>query len=530
MIAVFNFGGQYAHLIARRVRDLGVKSQLVSPEIKPAQLSELKPGALIFSGSPYSCYERQAPKVDKKIYDLGLPILGICYGQQLMAHQLGGKVSSHQKKEFGREILEIKRSSLFDGLRRNQIVWFSHGDQVDRLPKDFRIIASSENAGIAAMENKSLELFGVQFHPEVTHTPSGAQILSNFLFKIAFAEKDWNLTKVKDEIINTLRLQIAGDKVLMAISGGVDSLVAATLIKAADIRNLHLVFIDTGLLRSYDITDLERVIKKVNFKNFKIVDQSRKFIRSLKGVVDPEEKRKIIAKLYFATLAGEARKIGKVKFLGQGTIYPDRIESAQASKHADKIKSHHNVTLPDGLKLQLVEPLADLYKDEVRKLGLLLGIESEFLNRHPFPGPGLAIRILGEVTEERLKILREADEIFIEELKKSGIIYNKEASLQSTSLQSSSRVYRGTAGLKVAQSFAALLPVKSVGVMGDSRTYSYIVSLRSVDTADFMTADWSKIPHVVLEKISSRIVNEVRGVNRVVYDITQKPPATIEYE
>lgn len=505
MVLVFNFGGQYAHLIARRVRDRGVKSQLVSPEIKPAQLSELNPGALIFSGSPYSCYERQAPKVDKKIYDLGLPILGICYGQQLMAHQLGGKVSSHQKKEFGREILEIKRSSLFDGLRRNQIVWFSHGDQVDKLPPGFKIIGASKSAKVAAMENRSKKLFGVQFHPEVTHTPGGREILTNFLFKIANCKKDWNLSKVKEELIRKLQEQVGNEKVLMAISGGVDSLVAATLIKAASPANLRLVFIDTGLLRSYDITDLERVIKKVSFYDFKIVDQSRKFIRALKGVVDPEEKRKIIARLYFETLEKEAR-VGKVKFLGQGTIYPDRIESAQDSKHADKIKSHHNVTLPDGLKLQLVEPLADLYKDEVRKLGLLLGIESEFLNRHPFPGPGLAIRVLGEVTEERLKILRDVDEIFISELK-------------------SHNIYK-----EVSQALAALLPVKSVGVMGDSRTYSYIVSLRSVDTADFMTADWSKIPHEVLEKISNRIVNEVRGVNRVVYDITQKPPATIEYE
>ena len=506
MIAVFNFGGQYAHLIARRVRDLGVKSELVSPEIKTSELQKLSPEALIFSGSPYSCYDKYAPKVEKRIYHLNLPILGICYGQQLMAYQLGGKVSSHSKKEFGREFLKIDTSPLFDGLVKNQLVWFSHGDQVDKLPPGFKIIGTTKSAKIAAMENASQKLFGVQFHPEVTHTPSGTRILSNFLFKIAFAEKDWSLEKVKDQIVNDIKKQAGNEKILMAVSGGVDSTVAATLIKKANPKNLHLVFINTGLLRNYDMTDLKNVAKKVKFKNFKILDATNIFLEGLKGTVDPEEKRKIIARLYFQFLDQEAKNTGDVKFLGQGTIYPDRIESAAASKHADKIKSHHNVTLPSGMKLRLVEPLKELYKDEVRKIGKLLGIPKEFVERHPFPGPGLAIRVLGEVTDERLEILREADEIFISQLKLSGI-YNK-----------------------VGQSLAALLPVKSVGVMGDARTYSYIIALRSVDTQDFMTADWSKIPHEVLEKISSRIVNEVRGVNRVVYDITQKPPATVEYE
>lgn len=506
MVAVVNFGGQYAHLIARRIRELGVKSELVSPNISPSQLAKINPGALIFSGSPASVYGRNAPKVSPKIYNFGLPVLGICYGQQLMAHQLGGKVSSHQAKQFGREMVQISNSDLFKGLTSPQTVWFSHGDQVDKLPPGFTIIGSTQNAKVAAMEDSRRKLYGIQFHAEVVHTPGGAQILSNFLFKIAKVKNDWNIKSVKNQIIKNLSKQLSGQKVLMAVSGGVDSTVAASLLKVAIGNRLYLVFINTGLLRKYDILDLKNVVKSQAFKNLKIVNAQSDFLRALRAITDPEEKRKVIAKLYFKILEEEAQRIGGIAFLGQGTIYPDRIESAATSKHADKIKSHHNVTLPHGLKLKIIEPLADFYKDEVRTLGRILSIPDSFLNRHPFPGPGLAIRILGEVTEERLKILRQADEIFISELKACGI-YNR-----------------------IGQALVALLPVKSVGVMGDARTYEYIVALRAVDTMDFMTADWSKIPHDILEKISNRIVNEVRGVNRVVYDITQKPPATIEYE
>lgn len=506
MVIVINFGGQYAHLIARRIRQLGVKSALVSPDIKIEDLKKLNPQAIILSGSPHSVYEKHSPKPDPNIYSLGTPILGICYGMQLIAYQLGGKVSSHQQKQFGKIQIETKKSGLFEKLESAQSVWFSHGDIVDKLPKDFKPIAKTLHVSIAGLENAAQKIYGIQFHPEVTHTTHGMTILNNFLFKIANVKKDWNLAKVKKIIVDDLKHKVDGKKVLMALSGGVDSTVAATLIKEAIGDNLHCVFIDTGLLRSYDIADFKNVVNKVKFKNVKIVNAKDRFLKILKDVVDPEEKRQKIAKLYFEILEQESSKIGKIQFIGQGTIYPDRVESAQTSKHSDKIKSHHNVTLPHGLKLKIIEPLADLYKDEVRALGKILNIPDSFLNRHPFPGPGLAIRILDEVTAPRLDILRQADEIFISELKTAGI-YNKEA-----------------------QSLAALLPVKSVGVMGDARTYSYIIALRSVNTIDFMTADWSKIPNVILEKVSSRIVNEVRGVNRVVYDITQKPPATIEYE
>jgi len=506
MVLVFNFGGQYAHLIARQVRELGVKSELVAPNISASQVKKLNPQAIIFSGSPYSVYDKNAPHPDIKIYGLGIPILGICYGHQLLAYQLKGKVSPGQSKQFGKEKLFVSKSPLFSGLSKEEQVWFSHGDHVDSLPPGFKMIASTSTSKFAAMENPERKYFSVQFHPEVTHTKKGMRVLSNFLFDIAKAKRDWNLKNIKVGIVKKLTKDLAGQKVLMALSGGVDSLVAATLIREAVGSNLHCIFIDTGFLRNYDIKDLNKVVKNAGFKNLKIVNAKIKFLKVLKGITDPEEKRQQIAKVYFSILEDEAKKIGNIAYLGQGTIYPDRVESAQTSKHADKIKSHHNVTLPSGLKLKIVEPLSDFYKDEVRKIGQILKIPQEFLDRHPFPGPGLAIRILGEMTENRLEILRQVDEIFISELKTNNI-------------------YKG-----VNQAFAVLLPVKAVGVMGDARTYSYIVSLRSVDTEDFMTADWSKIPYDILEKVSSRIVNEVRGVNRVVYDITQKPPATIEYE
>jgi GMP synthase (glutamine-hydrolysing) len=513
MVVVFNFGGQYAHLITRRVRELGSKCELVSPNIKIEELKKLSPDAIIFSGSPFSVYEKNAPHPDPKVYDLGIPILGICYGQQLIAYQLNGKVISRSTKQFGKENLRINNSPLFKNLSKKEVVWFSHGDQVDKVPGGFEVIASTKSAHIAGFQNLSKKIFGIQFHPEVTHTQKGTTVLKNFLFDIANVKKDWNLGQVKDSIIKAVKSEVGQEKIIMAVSGGVDSLVAAALIKLAAPNSLHLIFIDTGLMRKNEVEEVKKIINTVGFVNFKTVDASKIFLSALRGITDPEEKRKIIAREYFKVFEQQAKKINgalpagsQVKFLGQGTIYPDRIESAQPNKHADKIKSHHNVTLPRSLKLKLIEPLADLYKDEVRKIGMLLGIPQEFVGRHPFPGPALAIRILGEITPDRLSILREVDGIFISELKSNGY-YNK-----------------------IGQAFAALLPVKSVGVMGDARTYSYIISLRSVDTTDFMTADWTKFPPEFLEKVSSRIVNEVRGVNRVLYDITQKPPATIEYE
>lgn len=506
MVIVVNFGGQYAHLIARRVRELGVRSELVPPSINSKEIKKIAPDAIIFSGSPFSVYEDNSPKIDLDIYKLNIPILGICYGQQLFAYQLGGKVVPKVKKQFGKEIIKTSQSPLFNGIKKEETVWFSHGDQVETIPRGFKIIATTKNAKAAAIENKMLNFFGVQFHPEVTHTPSGMKILSNFLFKISKAKSDWNLENITNQIIANLRTKIGNQKVIIAISGGVDSLVAATLLSKAIGNHLYPVFINTGLLRGGEVDEVKNIVKKSKLPNLKTVDAKKVFLRQLRGILDPEEKRKIIANNYFKVFEDEAKRIGKVEFLAQGTIYPDRVESASTSQHADKIKSHHNLTLPDGLKLQIVEPLADFYKDEVRKIGNILQLPKEFLNRHPFPGPGLAIRILGEVTQERLDIVKVADAIFTDELKKA-------------------KLYE-----KISQALAALIPVKTVGVMGDARTYSYIITLRAVDTLDYMTADWSKIHEDVLEKISSRIVNEVRGVNRVLYDITQKPPATIEYE
>lgn len=513
MVAVINFGGQFAHLIARRVRELGVKSELFSPDISIATLNQLKPQAIILSGSPYSVYEKNSPKPNSKIYDLQIPILGICYGLQLIANHYSTKVISYEQKQFGKETVRIKPSLLFLGLNKEETVWFSHGDQVNKIPRGFKVIASSKSAKIAGLENNKEKIYGIQFHPEVTHTPKGKIVLSNFLFKIAKIERDWNISKVKELIVTSIKNKIKNEKIIMAVSGGVDSLVAAALIKVAAPNNLHLIFIDTGLMRKNEVSQVQKIINTVGFKDFKTIDAAKIFLSSLKGIVDPEEKRKIIAREYFKVFEEQAKKIKndlpagrQVKFLGQGTIYPDRIESAQPNKHADKIKSHHNVTIPKKLKLTIIEPLADLYKDEVRKIGKLLKIDNEFINRHPFPGPALAIRILGEINPKRLAILREVDDIFISELKSNGL-YNM-----------------------VGQAFAALIPIKSVGVMGDARTYSYIIALRSVDTSDFMTADWTRFNPEFLEKVSSRIVNEVRGVNRVLYDITQKPPATIEYE
>ena len=512
MILVLNFGGQYCHLIARRVRDFGVYSEILPCDVFLKEIGKLKPDGIILSGGPASVYEHNAPLMDKKILDLGIPILGICYGLQLIGKYVGGTVLGGKLKEFGKKELHIKKNGkLLKGMSKKEQVWMSHGDLVAKLPKDFEILASTDTCPIAAFENNVKKLYGIQFHAEVVHTPKGTQILKNFVFDICKAKKDWHIKNLSKKLIREIKNEVEKNSVIMGVSGGVDSTVAATLMHKAIGNRLYCVFVDHGLIREGEAEEVKFFFeKKLKFRHFYFIDASQIFLEKLKGTTDPEEKRKIIGHTFIEVFENKVMELEKkhpaIKFLGQGTIYPDRIESAQPTKYASKIKSHHNVTLPDKMVLRVIEPLKEFYKDEVRKLGKELKIPSEILNRHPFPGPGLAIRILGEVTEDRLRILREADYIFIEELKKS-------------------RLYD-----KTWQAFAALLPVKSVGVMGDARTYEYIITLRAVTSLDAMTADWAKLPSELLEKISNRIINEVRGVNRVLYDVSQKPPATIEYE
>ncbi len=509
MIAVLDFGGQYTHLITRRVRQHGVSAQIFPSDVSPKILKENKVEGIILSGGPASVYEKNSPKINPQILNLGIPILGICYGHQVIAFALEGKVKPGKTREYGEEIININdQGKIFEGLSKNEQVWFSHGDSVTKLPKGFKVLATSKTA-IAAYCNLDKNIFGVQFHPEVAHTPKGMKILDNFLFKICKVKKDWDVSDLKDKLINDLRLRINDEKVIIGVSGGVDSTVAATLLNRVIGKNLYCVFIDTGLLRKNEVEEVKQSFKKLNFKNFETIYAGNKFLKSLKGITDPEEKRKIFAKVYFQEFTDVAKTLKKkthIKYLAQGTIYPDRVESGKTSKVSSLIKSHHNLSVPQSLGLQIIEPLGDFYKDEVREIGKSLGLSDEILQRHPFPGPGLSIRILGEITPDRITLLQEADSIFIEELKKSG-------------------QYK-----KTWQAFAALLPVKSVGVMGDARTYDYIVALRAVTSLDAMTADWAVLPSELLKKVSARIVNEVRGVNRVLYDVSQKPPSTIEYE
>ena len=514
-ILVLNFGGQYCHLIARRVRELGVRSEVLPAEASMDDIRKNAPRGIILSGGPMGVYEKDAPKSDAEILQLGIPVLGICYGHQLMAQQTGGKVEKCKTKEYGANKIVLTeaglKSNLFSGMGDVQKVWLSHGDHVAGLGRGFVATAKSGDGIVAGVEDAGRKLFGVQFHPEVVHTVNGKKMLENFVFKICRAEKDWHPEKLEKQLEEEVKNAVGKAKVLMGVSGGVDSTVAAAIIHRVAGKNLYCVFIDHGLLRKGETQQVREMFEKqLRFENFAVVDASKEFLDALKGVTDPEEKRKIIGHKFIQVFEREAEKLAKkaggIAFLGQGTIYPDRIESAQPSKNAAKIKSHHNLTLPEKMNLRLVEPIKELYKDEVRALGRKIGVSKEILGRHPFPGPGLAVRIVGEVTDERLKILREADAIFIEELRKSGE-YDR-----------------------IWQAFAALLPVKTVGVMGDSRTYEYVIALRAVTSVDGMTADWARIPETVLERISNRIVNEVRGANRVLYDITQKPPGTIEYE
>jgi len=516
-ILILDFGAQYSQLIARRVRESQVYCELHPFDVDEEFIRRFSPRGVVLSGGPASVYDDATPKAPDAVFKLGIPVLGICYGMQTMAAQLGGQVENSRVREFGyAEVRARGHSKLFDGIQ-DRIngekhglldVWMSHGDKVTALPPGFKVIASNDATPIAGMADEARKFYGVQFHPEVTHTRQGAAILGRFVHEICGCRSDWNMPDYLGEVVGKIRREVGKEEVLLGLSGGVDSAVAAALIHRAIGDQLTCVFVDTGLLRQNEALEVMQTFSKNLGAKVDSVDASGRFLKALAGVADPEKKRKIIGREFVEVFQREAKKFPKVKWLAQGTIYPDVIESAGAkTKKAHTIKSHHNVGgLPETLHLKLLEPLRDLFKDEVRELGLALGLPREMVFRHPFPGPGLGVRILGEVKREYADLLRRADAIFIEELRTAGW-YDK-----------------------VAQAFAVFLPVKSVGVMGDGRTYEYVVALRAVQTSDFMTADWAALPHDLLGKISSRIMNEVRGINRVVYDVSSKPPATIEWE
>ena len=508
-ILVLDFGSQYTQLIARRVRESNVYSEILPWDIDESKIKLLNPKGIILSGGPNSVTEAYTPRIPQIVFDLSVPILGICYGMQTLAEQMGGQVISSDNKEFGHSELNIVvESAMLKGIDKRLNVWMSHGDQVQDLPDNFKLIASTSTAPIAVMEHESLPIYALQFHPEVTHTDKGQNIIENFILGICNADTAWKMDHLINKRIEEIKEKVKDGKVLLGLSGGVDSSVTAALLHKAIGKKLTCVFVNNGLLRKGEVEEVMQTFKENMNLNVIKSESEEIFLRHLKNIDDPEQKRKIIGRTFIDIFDAEAIKLKDIKFLAQGTIYPDVIESSGSeSNEARVIKSHHNVGgLPEEMKLDLVEPLRDLFKDEVRKMGVELGIPKEMLERHPFPGPGLGVRIIGEITKEKTKILQHADHIFIEELIKADL-YDK-----------------------VSQAFAVLLPVKSVGVVGDERRYAEVIGLRAVETVDFMTARWAHLPYEFLEHVSNRIVNEIEQVSRVVYDISSKPPATIEWE
>src|SRR2546422_8783782 len=503
-ILILDFGSQYTQLIGRRIRETNVYSEILPFNTPLAAIEQQKPKGIILSGGPVSVYEKGAPAVDPGLFHLGIPVLGVCYGMQLIAKELGGKVEAAARREYGsREIQAVKPSRLLDGIRR---VWMSHGDRILEPPQGFEITARTETT-IAAMENVERKVFCVQFHPEVTHTENGEALLRRFVFEVCRCHGDWTVGSLIESAIDRVRKLVGNGRALCAISGGVDSTVAATLVSRAIGDRLVGVFVNTGLLRKNEYEKVLSMLKDNLHLNVRGVDASERFLNLLAGVTEPEKKRKLIGNEFIRVFEEEAQRMGSVDFLVQGTLYPDVIESVSVKGPSQTIKSHHNVGgLPDRMQLKLIEPLRELFKDEVRRVGLELGLPEDMVWRQPFPGPGLAVRIMGEITKDGVRMLQEADDILVSEVKKAGL-------------------YR-----EIWQSFGVLLPVKSVGVMGDIRTYEHTLAIRAVHSTDGMTADWVRLPYDLMAVISNRIVNEVKGINRVVYDITSKPPATIEWE
>ncbi|MCI0496095.1 glutamine-hydrolyzing GMP synthase [candidate division KSB1 bacterium] len=508
LILILDFGSQYTQLIARRVREQGVYSEIKPFNFSLEKIKALAPKGIILSGGPASVYQTDAPIIGQKIFGLNVPILGICYGLQMISHLLGGKVTKADHREYGHAMLEISTTDpLLEDITLKSKVWMSHGDRVEKLPEDFEVLAQTLNSPYAIIKHSQKQIYGLQFHPEVAHTDQGERFIRNFIYNIANCHGLWTPQSFIEESVKQIRRQVGSEKVICALSGGVDSSVAAALVNEAVGNQLTCVFVNNGLLRYKEAEPVQDIFQNQAKFNFRYIDASQNFLTRLKNVIDPEQKRKIIGDEFIKTFEAVARDIGDATYLVQGTLYPDVIESVSTKGPSAVIKSHHNVGgLPEKMHLKLIEPLRELFKDEVRKVGRELGLADQLISRHPFPGPGLAVRILGEITPERIAIVQQADHIFISELNETGWYH------------------------KVWQAFAVLLPVQTVGVMGDERTYESVIALRAVTSEDAMTADWAKIDPDVLGRVANRIINEVRGVNRVVYDISSKPPSTIEWE